>query len=855
MDNLNTLTKKVIICNDYNFARRQIIKLNLEDIDIINYSVKKINDLLKEEINDRFITNKEASLIIYHLIQTNGYGFNQQLMSEGASLKLLEVLNDFRLLLNPTFLGLKEASYFELINDFEQYLKMNHLTDYYLALKDFKTNNYLNIECFILDDLILAPLEEKVLKETFKKINYLNNKATDFKIKGLYNCYGIYNEIMNVLKIIEEEKLNTADCTILVPNNDYENLLIAEFDSNKIPYSYSSYHLRCSDVITFLIDVMDYLESDYQFSYLEKVINNPTLNDALVSEFYQTFSERIDQVGFGKERTNKFNDALKLKNENNIKKEKDAPYLNLTKFIDDLLFLDVSPFDINQLATFSFTYLKNQDQNFKEFLMQSFNKINNYYKLSKAPNTLLREELEKLVLNNVSDNKLSIERINYSFTNKNHLFVLGMTQLNLSGALIENSFIEDVELFKGALKDNPKCHIAELRKNDIIKKLDYYLRHSRSNIYLSTYDFNKITLRPSSLSVYLLKLKNEFNLAFEDVNLYPIINNKVIAFNKIPTFEEAKIKKEELDYNLYISPSAIQTLASCVYHFYYQNFLNLPNVQYPTLSEVSWLDVNAKGTFFHEILEHYATAALKAENFQKELNLDIFEEAFNEAHMNALKANVIKSEAIYHQDLKEIKAKALDYTKKIIKKDFKGPYFVLATEFNLRGLNYFIQGKTKKIGLSGIVDRIDGAIIDGVLHLRVVDYKTGRYKDRQESVYLQHIYYPYVLEHTNELLFGLTYDKVIIDEFIYDYPFSNKKNAYNNSEIKEEYARLEELFNLVLNYYEQNPHIYQMLEDFQAEIDAKRKKDVCEYCTYQNICYRKLVELDEKEEQKDENDA
>lgn len=856
MEKLKTLTPKILLCQDYNFARKMLVKLNLLGYDVVNFQIKTLTNLLQASIADRrMISNKEASLILYQLIQQHGYGFAKELMSEGAVLKLLEVLNDFRLLANPTYKGLRKAEYPKLVADYEQYLLDSQLIDYCLALKNYQVKEKQDVECYLLDDLILAPRELKIINETFTTVLPFKVIENEPKIAKIYNCYGLFNEVLNVLKIIEDHNINPADCTILVPNNDYENIITGLLMQNKISFSYQNKHLKASDVVNFMLDVIAYLANDYEFSLLENIINNSSLDQALIDEFYHTFAERIDKVGFGKERTALFNDHLKAINATKQAKGFASPYPFLTEFIDDLLALNQETYDLTALQVLAFKYVKTTIKE-QEIITQTLQKINYYYKQSIDPNTLLKTELERMTMSEALSDCLNVERIAYSFTNKKHLFVLGMTQLNLTGSNLDNSFIDDLDEFKASQRDNPKCHLAERQKGEIIKKLDYYLHHSDATIYLSTYDFNKITLRPSSLSVYLLKLKNELKLEVEDVNLYPLHQKQRIAF-KMFDIKPIEIVKEAKPIPSF-SPSSAQVLASCVYHFYYQNLLGLPNVEYPTLSEVSWLDANAKGTFFHRIMELYAKDALMSDNFSATFDETIFIKAFDDALFEALKANVVKSEAVFKQDVKEIRKVAAEYLKTIIDRDFRGPYRTVQTEFNLSDLNYYVQDKDFKMKLSGIVDRVDGYLANGDLHLRIIDYKTGHYTEKKDNGYLQHLFYPYVIEKLENKLFNLQYDKIIIEEFIYDYPFAQKENRYSNHEIAEGYPLIDELIELVMCYYQGDQDIARKFKNKQDLIDENHADDKyynpCKYCTYQNICYRKLVKLDLKEDSENESD-
>ena len=110
--------------------------------------------------------------------------------------------------------------YYKLLNYYYNELEKNHLLDYICGL--YKLNEYnFNSKLYLLNDLELTKLENKIIHNIFNDINNINPIKSNNNYCGFYNCYGIYNEILNVLDIIDEKKLPINNCSILYTNDIY----------------------------------------------------------------------------------------------------------------------------------------------------------------------------------------------------------------------------------------------------------------------------------------------------------------------------------------------------------------------------------------------------------------------------------------------------------------------------------------------------------------------------------------------------------------------------------------------------------------------------------------------------------
>lgn len=876
----NNLDEKIFLCGNINNGRRLIIRLNKKE-PVINYDVLTLNMLskrllielkLKTNKEYRLISTTESAYIFRELILKNDYGFDKEIyQSVGSVKKLLEVLNDYRYCEIKTYNNILKADYKTLLADYHSYLEENSLADniYVLYLiQSFK----INVKCYILDDFKLRPLEKRVLNEVFTSCEIIHPDINKPSYKGFYDCYGAYNEVLNVVKIIEDEKLEISDCEIVYTNDIYENFIKGVLDSRKIKYTINNAHAKSTNLASFILDILEYIKSDFKYELLENILANKGLEDVYLEEFYSTLIKPRIIVGFGYDRTLKLVEDIK----------DDSRKQNLVLFINDLFSVVDQNKNIDYEAFLKFVkkYVKSARE--IQALSSKLDSINNLLKYGDDKLQTIEHEIEALRYSEADINDgISISSLNKSFTNRGNLFIIGLSQVYLTKIDTENPFITDVNGFKQELNDE-SIHLLEYLKKDVPEALDYYINHSDSNIYLSFASYNKIDFRPSSASVYFLTKLNEAKEENENilktVNEYQIIKNSTVFIT--PVFEDVEDVEESFDNGMIyddpedmkkhidaeervvvkknvveenakftLSPTAISTLLKCPYEYYYQYIKRVTNVEYPSLSEYGWLDVNQRGTFFHEIMELYANARLKEENFSSKFDEEVFEEIFNNALSNAEKLNVVMNEAIKEMEITELKEAAKNYLIKMIDEEFVNSlYRVLECEYDIKKAGFVYKKNNIEISFTGFVDRLDGYVDGRTLHLRFVDYKTGKYKDKESHGYVQHIIYPYAVCNGNKKQFGFDVDEIVVDSFTYSYPFDENDNVYDVFNKNECEEILSVVDRVVVTYLSNAKDYSQILADrFDETITTITKSDdknICEYCSYKDICYKRLKEGD-----------
>ena len=863
---IDKLSKKYILAGNILNARKYVISEAYNGNPSYNYQEHNTTSLISTLIGDdkRMVSNKESAFIIYNLIKNN-YDkyvkgkyldiYKRDTFTIKAVSKLLEVINDYRLSLSNKSDELFDIEYESLINDYKKYLDKNNLIDYIFAL-DLIRDKKDNTKLLVLDDLDLSPKEEEIFKNVFTSIEYVHPTKGKSNIIDSYPCYGIYNEILNVLDVIKKNNYPINDCEILYTSSSYENLLRATLDSFNIKYSITGAHAKALNIISFMLDVLDYIKNDYQYEALEGILTNSGLENIYLHEFYKTLDTRKTNftVGYGYNRTKKLVDKL----------EGEAKVINIRSFLSDLLACnDYYNFDFKAFRLFTYKYLNNGKE-----LLSIKNKIDNLeYIINLADNKVdtLIEELSSLKYTENVSNTLQLSMLSKTFSLKKYLFIIGLSQSYVVGADTENPFILDINKYKEILGNHKYLHILDNLKYINTDALDYYINYSNSNIYLSYSYFDKIEFKPSSPSIYYL---NKHGNVFDEkknngVNLYDIDKSNIIfgdakiegsdvefdhnydngeideLIDSVPHLDnegEVVVRKNYYDdHDYHLSPSALQVLIACPYWYYYDKICHLPNPSYPSLDVSGWLDPNAKGTFFHEVLELYG----KKTGFKGKLDKDIFDEVFDEALNNAKALNPIKNRDIAEVDIKAVRRSALRKAREIISDYQENNYSLIGCEYDLSLTGY----KYKNIAFNGSIDRVDGRVVGDTLHVRVVDYKTGSYKKKEDSHYLQHVIYSKCVENSATKFEGFKYDKVVVDEFIYDYVFANKINRYDRVEIEDESNKTFDKVDKILTNYIKNNKCYIDFDtyfDEEREEAGKNQKTICGYCNYKKLCIKRL---------------
>ena len=879
-NSLSSTKSKIILTSSLTTARRFIQKQNIkEHIDVTNYATHTMHSLIQELLflfgnASRVISTHESAYILLKRIETkdDGFGLKETVKSLGAALKLLEVIDDYRLNDKDDFKALEPADYKGLLEDYKDYLNNKGLIDYAVALKSVSSLKR-EEEVYLMSDVSLRPLEEKVLKQIFTGgLFNIEDQPRDINVVKNFEVYGQYGELLNALNYIEDNSIPVGDVEIIYTDSIFENLIKGTCDARRIPYTLKCNHGKTTNLVSFIYDVLDYFSQDFKYELLEKVLSNLGLNPVYLKEFYQTISFPKYIVGSSYQRSKEFLTAYE--GVDNI-----SHFYELFAALLSVVDIDSNELDYLKLLSVATDYLSCDKE--KAVLQDKLKQLNNIIQHEvdlERKIDLIKKELDEITYSEKDNPKyLSFSSINKSFTMRPYVIVLGLNQNLLVGSDVENAFIKNLDEYAETFKDDKNAHLSVNYRKRQIYSLKYYLSHSDSNVILSHSSDNKIDLRDMTDGTYLLEIDNlpekEIKNAY-DVQSASLVFNKIMdvkeqeeaeqdydngEFKEVEGVEikdgeetpspEIVIKEEVKDFTL--SPSALKDLMECPLRFYYQKILGIISVQFPELNEAVWLEANSKGTYFHEVMQLYFNNFI---NKPVVFDNDVFEKAFEEATKEAIKKNPINNSYITNKEISDLKSAAYNYLNLIIHRDFT-LFRVLSNEEKLT--NYKFQyPDCEKLYFSGDVDRVDGRLVDRTLRLRIVDYKTGHYKSKADHGYYQHVLYSYILEQAlnkpgAKKLAGLDYDNVQVDEFIYSYPLDElgRENKYQRNEFDEtspDYINVMETIDaFVVSYLnEKKNYLKAAIKCFDDthELTDNDFESTCKYCKYTKECIKRVGE-------------
>ena len=259
--NISNCSPKRLLTSSLTTGRRFVKKQNLSGVALMNFTIYTPEMLVKEKLikskpGFRLLSNDESAYVLLTLIQNNDYGLKKYVTSFGAASKLLEVFNDYRYSSNNTFSNLIKADYSKLLADYKNELECNSLIDYIFALELLRGNKQKE-GCFILDDLSLRPLEKEVFSSFFDQVEYLKDNSGFYEVSEIFDCYGQYNEVANVLDYIQDKKIPIGDVEVLYSDSVYENIVKGLCSARNVPYTIKSNHAKSSNYVSFLYDILN----------------------------------------------------------------------------------------------------------------------------------------------------------------------------------------------------------------------------------------------------------------------------------------------------------------------------------------------------------------------------------------------------------------------------------------------------------------------------------------------------------------------------------------------------------------------------------------------------------------------
>jgi hypothetical protein len=259
-------------------------------------------------------------------------------------------------------------------------------------------------------------------------------------------------------------------------------------------------------------------------------------------------------------------------------------------------------------------------------------------------------------------------------------------------------------------------------QDSIYSYLFYRLLQRSRNVYL-IYNTEESSKRQSEPSRYIYQLK--FESGYDIQQLWLSLNISITSRSPIVIAKEnfimERLMKYVADHNFRLSPSSINTYLSCPLNFYYRYVLDV--VEEAEVSED--LDAAKFGNILHytmlDLYRPYIGKIIRPEHFEtikKRIDGSVrksFSKHYGQEHESDFQfegKNILGREIIRN------------YVIKIIEKDKdQSPIEIMGLEKKYScELHLVINGSQVKVGLKGIIDRVDRK--DGVI--RIIDYKSGK---------------------------------------------------------------------------------------------------------------------------------
>ncbi len=309
----------------------------------------------------------------------------------------------------------------------------------------------------------------------------------------------------------------------------------------------------------------------------------------------------------------------------------------------------------------------------------------------------------------------------------------------------ENYISEDFRIDRNDLEE------AVRKKSEKIKKEIEEKRARREGKAPEVSDNDGDELTPDELE----------NLQNEEISKEEKYENSLEEQTKKAQENCKNIKSDE---GLSISASGIQTMLGCPLRYYYQYVKYLRTEDQLELQGHQWLTPIKRGNLYHYFMEEYMQKVMPPNAaLPSEIDEAAFDSCYEKAISKVLQEVPYPSKAIYERDKAYYKKLIRNYVKymhrKWVEDDKSGKNWkVIGCEL-LFGKNGGVEAKYQKsdytLLFNGSVDRADGYVDnDGILKIRIIDYKTGQKKSKNEEIeqekQIQHVLYAFVLKNYYE---------------------------------------------------------------------------------------------------------
>ncbi len=772
-----------------------------------------------------------------------------------------------------------------------------------------------------------------------------------------FNAYGAVNEVRHVADWIEgknDEKkaIPYGEVQVFYTSAEYEPFIRSVFGSRKIPYRFvSGRRVADTDMVRFMISVLDFIKDDYLYKTLYDVIDNPSMTfyhlkredldfdiknsepsgqsepDEKEEAFQPAKSPRSSYrhflrkgIGWGKQR---YLDCIERTKTDPSETKK---YCQFLAFLSELVELEHPEISCGEFYRNLLTFTKkfcHQGQLERQTLGPVLKEqIRMFDQVSFTGNEMLeyvRDSLAQLTVEEARDMEtVQIVCVNHQeILERPYNFFIGMSAKQFQVDATESPVLSDQEL-QNYMDGNPVLarEAGERRR----KAVECTLNTLRNGMVIMGYStFDTVDLKSSTSSVFYLQCMERAGQKKDDIKEqggepFGIVEGPIrISKADVQKQWEAQAqndgedqaksdetlsKEEEVHVSddaqnegpLEISATRLQTLVQCPFKYYYQNVLYIPSLEFQEKKPYQWLSALQKGNLFHGVVDEYCKQVMKLPEYG----------AMDEACFKSIYQKHIDQLVLEQPYVSEaVRDREVDGNKKVISEFLKGLHEDLQeeikngviswrigdSELEFKDLMYTVRDETGKdtnlkLALNGFIDRLDYCIVQtkkrpvtNTLYLRIVDYKTGRRKDKLKEIknyqQLQHfIYAMAALKYANDRKSELEEDsgkvihEVVIKNVQYIFPYeegdktvievTNAKST--TKEIKELLAasevRLPEMVDKLLRetlgcLQADEKTLRNNMEQYMQEREKNRKgndwrENPCIYCEYNKLCGRHI---------------
>ena len=504
---------------------------------------------------------------------------------------------------------------------------------------------------------------------------------------------------------------------------------------------------------------------------------------------------------------------------------------------------------------------------------------------------------EVLTVIRVSDTEsadaVSVRRLSgWIVPDRPYVYLIGLALKDMQGNVNESPVIRDDEMerFIGpGWKPTVRAQ-AELAEKNLFRTLKLFTGNRLSFGYAS---FDTVNIRAAGPSAFYRNLHAAFGCG--DVPEF-VYGNPAAGYRSAHPCTEEIAGAGSLPEKA--SASSAGELVKCPRQYWYRRILQIPENTFNENDPARWLQASDTGSFFHAAAERYVKQRLirsGSEAYSTFADRDLLRVLFEELKDVYRLTAPADSEGLIDQETEELLDDAVRYFDDVHTSLSTGGddfgWRILFAEEHFRRAPWTIdyaENRTHTFICSGTIDRIDYKVDEdaNAVHLRIVDYKTGKQKNKQkedqEAALLQHTMYyralmdnkalgdngETLLEHTKKRISELEGKDLssmhyVFDGFRYEFPrdterrymiersdleglnMTRLKMTMQEIERNHFYPNIFELYDLCRKDYtgsgdQAEQDVLEILEKLTEAI-LRKDEEPCRFCSYLKLCSRQGV--------------